>query len=326
MKKRGQLTLKASYSENNHWWRPIEGALSGVRLNGLRIKCPRCRKEGMVVTRWVKGLALKPVYVLHINKSKVEKVCKLNESQANRVRCIVTIKKCDIKKLMNGRKSFVLFSGGVDSLCVLSYLNKISDEVNCNLTAIFIDTTVGLPENIKYVKKVCRYLRIKLKIVKPKIDYFTLAEKWGIPSFRSRWCCRELKIKPIKEYLDKIKEPKVVFDGIRATESYVRKKYIPIWYHPGFKCISASPIFYWSDNRVSTYIHSNGLPKSPLHFIGSSTECWCGAYKRKSDFEKLYQLNQDMFHKLIKLEESNKNGYTFIYKNGKRIPLRSLIK
>lgn len=317
---------KVAYSENNYWWKPIEDALSDIKLSGLKVKCPRCRKTGMVVTRWIKGLAVKPVYVLHFNKSEVEKVCKLNEVQSGKVKSAVTIRKGDIKNLMNLGKSFALFSGGLDSLCMLSYLGDISRVIKSDLTVIFIDTTVGLPENVKYVKKVCRYLGVKLRIVRPKEDYFSLVKKWGIPSFRSRWCCRELKIKPVKDFLDKINGPKVVFDGIRAVESNVRNKYLPVWFHPSFKCLSASPIFYWSDKKVNAYVNGNGLPKSYLHSLGSSTECWCGAYKRKSDFEKLYGLNRDMFRRLVKVEEQNRNGYTFLYKNGQRIPLKTLVK
>ena len=70
-----------------------------------------------------------------------------------------------------------------------------------------------------------------MRVQRSKVDYFTLVKKWGIPSFRYRWCCRELKIKPIEDFLATIQEPKVVFDGIRVAESKVRKEYIPIWYY-----------------------------------------------------------------------------------------------
>ncbi|HEX9911696.1 MAG TPA: phosphoadenosine phosphosulfate reductase family protein [candidate division Zixibacteria bacterium] len=311
---------------NNQWWRPIEEAFAEVSLKGLKTICPRCKEKGLVITRWIKGPALKPIYIFHIKWRKVRKVCELSEEQSKNIRGKVSIFKSDIRKLLETKKSFVLFSGGKDSLATLAYLKDIAKTANNYLTALYVDTTAGLPENTKYVKKVCKYLKINLKVVKPKVDYFTLAKEWGIPSFGYRWCCRELKIKPIEEYLDSIKEPKVVFDGIRAVESNVRKQYIPIWYHPSFKCLSVSPIFYWSDIQVTSLINSNGLPKTLLHSLGSSTECWCGAYKTETDFKKLYGLNRDMFYKLVELEEGNKSGFTFIYKNGQRIPLRDLEK
>jgi len=316
----------ARSNAGNQWWKAIEEAFARVDLKSLKVNCPQCKKAGLVVTRWIKGPALKPIYILHIKWRKVRKVCELTEEQSQNVRSKVSIFESDIKKLVESRKTFILFSGGKDSLATLVYLRDIAKQVSGNLTAIYVDTTAGLPMNTKYVKKVCRYLGVNLKVVRPKVDYFTLAKEWGIPSFGYRWCCRELKIKPIEEYLDKIKEPKVVFDGIRSAESNIRKQYIPIWYHPTFKCLSVSPIFYWSNEQVISFINSNGIPKTFLHSLGSSTECWCGAYKTKSDFEKLYELDKDMFFKLVKLEKGNKSGYTFIYENGQRIPLLDIVK
>lgn len=307
-----------------HWWMPVESAVAGVRLKGLRILCPRCGEFGIATTRWVKGITLKPVYVMHTKRDKVWRVCGLSEEEARSAKTKVSVSRSDLKTLLKKRKPFVMFSGGKDSLATLIYLKGISKMVRRRLTAVFVDTTAGLPENIEYVRKVCKYMKVKLEIVKPKVDYFTLAKDWGIPSYGYRWCCRELKIKPIEDYFRTIKTPKVVFDGIRAEESNLRREYIPIWYHPRFKCLSVSPIFYWSKEQVTSLINSNGIPKTLLHSLGSSTECWCGAYKTQKDFTKLYEINKDMFHKLVKIEEESKNRYTFIYKNGKKLPLKKL--
>ncbi len=309
----------------NRWLKPIEKEIKDIKLKGAKVLCPKCEKRGLLFTRWIKGVQEKPTYVLHSTIKGINSVCEINIEEASELKSQVKIPKSDIRELLNNRKSFVLFSGGKDSLCLLAYLKEISNGTKTPLTALFIDTTVGLPENIKYVRKVCRYLKVPLKIVKPKQDYFEIVKKWGIPNFKFRWCCRELKIKPVSDYLATVKEPKVVIDGIRAVESNIREKYLPVWYHPGFKCLSVSPIFYWSNEKVTAFINKNGIPKNIHHSLGTSTECWCGAYKRKSDFEKLYHINPEMFLKLMKTEENSKTGFTFLYKKGKKIPLRSLI-
>ena len=312
--------------KNKPWWSPIEENLKGLHLKGIQITCPICNERGTLVTRWVKGPTLKPLYVVHIKWNKVRNVCKLTEEQEKEIRVNNFINENDIKNLIISKKPYVLFSGGKDSLATIIHLNKLAKQVKRKLTAIYVDTTAGLPENSDYVNSVCDYLKIKLQIVKPKVDYFTLVKEWGIPSYKYRWCCRELKIKPIEEFLSSIQEPKVVFDGIRAAESFIRKQYIPIWYHPGFKCLSVSPIFYWSNETVISLINCNGIPKTLLHSLGTSTECWCGAYKTEKDFIKLYDLNKEMYKKLIKVEEENKNQYTFLYKNKQKIPLLELEK
>ncbi len=308
------------------WWEPIEFALNEIDLEGLKIICPLCKEIGFVVSRWIKGPTLKPIYILHLEEGKKGRICEINKEQSKNIRSKVSILEDDIKRLLTSRKSYVLFSGGKDSLATLYYLKEIAKAVNTKLTAIYVDTTAGLPENTDYVKKVCDYLEVTLEIVRPKIDYFTLAKEWGIPGFKYRWCCRELKIKPIAEFLSSIKEQKVIFDGIRAVESSIRKQYIPIWFHPGFKCLSVSPIFHWTNQEVVSFINSNGIPKTILHSMGTSTECWCGAYKTEKDFVKLYELNKDMFYKLVEIEEGNKSGYTFLYKDGQKKTLRSLEK
>lgn len=318
--------MSYSMKGKDRWWSAVKESLMGLNLRGIRTQCPKCRQIGYVTTKWIKGPSLKPVYILHVKNQEVIKVCGLNSEEATIIKTKVKIQKSDLRTILEKRKCFILFSGGKDSLATLAYLKSLSSETGNNITAIYVDTTAGLPENTIYIKKICRYLKVRLKIVKPKIDYFTLVKKWGIPSFGYRWCCRELKIKPIEEFLDTVREPKVVFDGIRAVESWIRKQYIPIWYHPSFKCLSVSPLFFWSDQDVISYINSNGIPKTLLHSLSSSTECWCGAYKTESDFRKLYDLNKGMFKKLARIEKENKYRYTFLYRKGQKIPLHSLEK
>ncbi|MCX6639508.1 MAG: phosphoadenosine phosphosulfate reductase family protein [bacterium] len=306
------------------WWRPFKNEIAKIQLKGLEALCPKCNDLGYAVTRWTKGPVVKPICILHGVNVNEERICTLDEEQSAIIRDKVFIDGNDINNMIRATESFVLFSGGKDSLATLIYLKEIAESLNKSITALFIDTTAGLPESKTYVEDVCNYLKVNLQIVKPEQDYFTLVKEWGIPSFNKRWCCRELKIKPVANFLSTIKGPKVVFDGIRAQESRIRKQYIPIWYHPGFKCLSVSPIFYWKKEEVFSFINKNGVPKTLLHQMSSSTECWCGAYKTESDFRKLFEINEDMFHKLSGVEEQNINGYTYLYKNGQKIPLKEL--
>lgn len=81
--------------------------------------------------------------------------------------------------------------------------------------------------------------------------------------------------------------------------------------------------------KVFTYINNDGIPKNLiLTSSRTSTECWCGAYKTEEDFKRLYDLDQDMFHKLAETEAKVKTGYTFLYKkkSRKRKSLKSLEK
>jgi len=307
------------------WLNGVKFLLS-LNLQGLRVCCPKCERSGTPISKWIKGPKVKPIYVFHKNGQGIEGACLLDENEAQKVRTQVSLGAEDIEALLQSVEAYVLFSGGVDSLCTLDYTREIASKMGKDVTAIHIDTTVGFPEVTEYVKRTCKELGVDLKLLTPEIDYFTLAKKWGIPAFNSRWCCRELKIKPVKNFLADMSSPKMVFDGIRAAESSIRAKYLPVWFHPGFNCLSVSPIFNWSDKEIQSYIAKKNLPTGPSFELGTSAECWCGAYKKKADFEDLYRLHPEIYNKLVEVEENNKHGFTFVYQNGKRISLEDLKK
>lgn len=293
-------------------------------MRGIQVECPKCGRNGLAVTRWVRGASLKPVCILHRKSGTSSSVCELTAARSEKVREMVTVRRGDVAEVLRTRKSFVLFSGGKDSLATLLSMRDLADENDADIAALHVDTTAGLPQTTKYVKKVCNYLNVELVTVRPKVDFFTRAERWGIPSHHARWCCKELKIRPIRDYLRSIDEPTAVFDGIRSAESNVRQKYIPIWYHPSFRCISVSPIFDWGEDKVFATIRNNGIPKTLMHsLLTSSTECWCGAYKTENDFRRLYDIDRAMYARLSGLEGKMK-GYTFLYRNGVKKSLKQL--
>jgi 3'-phosphoadenosine 5'-phosphosulfate sulfotransferase (PAPS reductase)/FAD synthetase len=225
----------------------------------------------------------------------------------------------------NYENNVVLFSGGKDSLCALVYIHELAQSIERERTvkALYANTTAEFPENERYVEEMCDKLNIPLISVKPKLNYFTLAKKWGIPSPRFRWCCRELKIKPMAEYLKSL-ESRVVYDGIRHEESRKRARYNPIWWHPGFKCWSVSPIITWKEEEVEEFLRIRSLPLNPIYSKGfSSCSCWCGVYKRVEEFERLLIHYPDFFEELLRIEDSRK-GIAYIFRKGKKIYLREL--
>lgn len=305
-------------------WREASKRLSVHALPGLVIRCPACRRQGTLTSKWEPGTAIKPLYVVHSNGNGSLKTCHLRGEDARAARGSVSITSKDVLRTLRLGQPFVLFSGGRDSLCTLEYMRKLGERAGVEITALHVDTTAGFPEVEKYVKHVCRKLAVPLVTVRPERDYFETAKKWGIPGVRSRWCCATLKVAPIRRYLSQIDAPKVIYDGIRAAESPVRATYVPVWFHPAFRCFSVSPVFYWSDRKVDGYIERSGLPESPTAQLGCSGECWCGAYKSRADFETLLDLHPEIFDKLVGVEKAQRGKYTFLYENGQRVPLTSL--
>ena len=307
-------------------WKGAAKIVTQKNISGLRVKCPKCKHHGTLFSKWIRGPQIKPLFVCHADGNNHLRVCSVSKEEAEFLRTCVSFFRADILKTIRFGKPIILFSGGQDSLCLLNYINILAKSIKKQVIAVHANTTAGFPEVGHYVQEVCGQLNIPLIIVRPNHDYFELAKKWGIPGVKSRWCCETLKIAPIRRYLAQIEGNKVIFDGIRAAESSVRAKYLPIWYHPSFRCFSISPLFYWSDTKIQEYIESKSLPISPVAKLNTSAECWCGAYKSRKDFESLLNIHPEIFDKLIEIENAQKGKYTFLYEKGKRIPLCSLKK
>ena len=302
-------------------WAQVSLRVTSKKLRGLTVVCPVCHRSGTAFSKWIKGACEKPLYVCHVGQKGHLRACLLNGDLAAKVKSGLSFYAEDVRKLLRMGKPYVLFSGGKDSLCLIAHMQRLAHAVNRNITAIHADTTAGFPEVETYVRKVCKKLGIELVIVHPERDFFETAKKWGIPSPRSRWCCETLKVAPMRRFLDGVDGPKVIFDGIRAAESRMRATYTPVWYHPAFKCISASPLVYWSNEQIRDYIHKHELPESPAAKLNVSAECWCGAYKGREDFEALLTIHPDIFDKLVDVEKAQRGKYTFVFENGKQIPL-----
>lgn len=305
-------------------WLVASGKIASRKLRGLEVWCPACRRRGTVVSKWVSGRPVKPLYVTHRSKTGRVRACRLKDEDVAKARVKVRFTSIDVLKTLRMGRPFVLFSGGMDSLSLLEYMRNLASQAGREITALHADTTAGFPEVEEFVRDVCEDMGVPLVVVKPWHDYFDLAKRWGIPGVKSRWCCETLKIAPIRRYLSEIDGPKVIYDGIRAAESNLRATYVPVWYHPAFRSISVSPLFHWSDNRVRSYIARKGLPSNPTSDMGTSGECWCGAYKCKADFEALVEVHPEIFDKLVEVEQAQKGKFTFLYEKGQRIPLSSI--
>lgn len=236
----------------------------------------------------------------------------------------------EIKALMsnNGAVPFVLFSGGKDSLATLALVAVACNGLGKEVTALHADTTAGIPSNLEYVKEACRSLTVKLVTVRPEKDYFTLAEKKGLPRFGARWCCGELKVKPLAKYLGNTKADKMVLDGIRAAESRQRAAMEQLSWHKRFNCYVYHPIMYWTEENVLNYIRERNLTINPLYAKGfkRASECWCGVFKGVDEFRLLRDEYPSFFDRLVELEGSMRNGGSYLFKKGKRIYLRDLRK
>lgn len=149
----------------------------------------------------------------------------------------------------------VAYSGGKDSDVILE-LARMS---GISFRAIYKNTTIDPPGTIKHC------VENGVEVLRPKVTFFDMVKKNGMPTRRTRFCCRVLK-----EYkvLDK------AVHGIRRSESTARaKRYTED--EPVICRIYGSkknhvniilPILSWTDNDVEEFIAERGVRCHPLYY------------------------------------------------------------
>lgn len=150
----------------------------------------------------------------------------------------------------------IAYSGGKDSDVIL----ELAKMAGINYRAIYKNTTIDPPYTIKHCKSK------GVEIMQPKMTFFELVRKRGIPTRRARFCCEVLKEYKILDY---------VVLGIRRTESSARaKRYLEPEkcrvYNKHEKCRQYFPILEWTDDDVVEFVKVRNITCHPLYYDAST--------------------------------------------------------
>jgi cysteine desulfurase/selenocysteine lyase len=171
----------------------------------------------------------------------------------------------------------VSFSGGKDSTAVLHLARKAGVS-----KAFFIDTGIEFPETVAFVKA------MGVEIIPPVGDFWQAAEKAGPPGKDHRWCCKLLKMRPLKLYLAPI-GPCVTVQGNRWYESWNRADLEETSQNPDNPLqLNISPIRNWRALEVFLYLWWQKLPQNPLYERGiERIGCYLCPSMLESEYEEL---------------------------------------
>lgn len=144
------------------------------------------------------------------------------------------------------------YSGGKDSDVILE-LAKMS---GIPFRAIYKNTTIDPPGTIAH----CKSKGVEIR--QPKMNFFDLVKKKGVPTMRARFCCEVLK-----EY--KILDRVII--GVRRAESRARaERYKEPEqcrdYGKGQKVRQYYPILEWTNEDVERFIQQRGIKCHPLYY------------------------------------------------------------
>jgi 3'-phosphoadenosine 5'-phosphosulfate sulfotransferase (PAPS reductase)/FAD synthetase len=105
-------------------------------------------------------------------------------------------------------------SGGRDSAALAVFMKDKID----NVEYVFSDTGCEFPEVYEYLDKIENYLGQEIVRIHPEKTFEELVVKYNgfLPNITTRWCSRELKIKPMEKYIGSDENTQYV--GIRYDE------------------------------------------------------------------------------------------------------------
>ncbi|MDD4255708.1 MAG: aminotransferase class V-fold PLP-dependent enzyme [Methanofollis sp.] len=191
-----------------------------------------------------------------------------------------------IRRHMNDRPTAnVSFSGGKDSTAVLHLARKAGIE-----KAFFIDTGIEIRETLDFVAS-----RPGVEIIEKGGDFWQAVEKAGPPGKDNRWCCKLLKLQPLKLYLAGV-GPCVTVQGNRWYESWNRASLEETSQNPANPLqLNVSPIRTWRALEVFLYLWWQKVEINPLYDMGlERIGCFLCPSMLESEYELLRETHPDM--------------------------------
>jgi len=129
----------------------------------------------------------------------------------------------------------------------------------------------------------------------------------GFPSRMQRWCTSTLKIKPLQEYHDEIRDSEgdtVSVVGIRSDESHSRSMMLPFEDDDRWGGYVWRPILSWSVEDVISIHHRHGVPLHPLYHQGMSrVGCWPCIFARKDEIRLMAEIDPGRIDLIRSLEQ-----------------------
>ena len=186
-------------------------------------------------------------------------------------------------------------SGGKDSSALAVYLRDTVPEMEY----FFCDTGAELPETYEYLT------RLQVMLGKPitrlnasrGFDHWFEVFRGTLPSPQMRWCTKNMKIKPIEEWIGD--DPAVSYVAIRADESN-RKGYIST--KPNIE--ARFPFVEDGIDRqgVMNILEDAGIGLPTYYEWRTRSGCYFCFYQRKAEWIGLAERHPNLFERAVAIE------------------------
>ena len=187
-------------------------------------------------------------------------------------------------------------SGGKDSSALAVYLR---DKVP-NMEYFFCDTGAELPETYEYLTRLETILGKSIARLNAErgFDHWFEVFRGALPSPQMRWCTKNMKIKPIEEWIGN--DPAFSYVAIRSDESN-RKGYIST--KPNIQ--SCFP-FIEDDidhDGVMRILEDAGIGLPDYYEWRTRSGCYFCFYQRKAEWIGLSERHPDLFERAVAIEQ-----------------------
>lgn len=199
----------------------------------------------------------------------------------------------------------VSFSGGKDSTVVLALSRKAGIE-----EAYFVDTHLEFPETYEFITGVENLITLDGG------DFWHGVEKAGPPGKDNRWCCKVVKMAPVRRWMDTL-GPVLTIQGNRWYESFNRAELDLLSTNPANpNQTNCSPIRSWRAFEVFLYLKWRNIPYNPLYDMGiERIGCWLCPAMLEAEYEVLRKEHPDLASRWDRFLEAwaVKNGLSSEY-------------
>jgi len=202
-------------------------------------------------------------------------------------------------------------SGGKDSTALAVLLHKEIPEMEY----FFCDTGKELQETYDYLDKIKARLGIKIQYLSPEkgFDHWLEVYDGYLPSPRSRWCTKQLKILPLEKFIGD--DEAFSYIGIRADEN--RDGYIST--KP-----TLTPVYPFKERGmvkadIIRLLEESGLGMPDYYQWRSRSGCFFCFFQRKYEWIMLHEKHPDLFAEAVKYEQEHKDGRKYTWTDGETL-------
>jgi len=202
-------------------------------------------------------------------------------------------------------------SGGKDSTALAVLLHQEVPQMEY----FFCDTHKELPETYEYLERIEARLGIKIVRLSAERGFDNWLDIYGgfLPSPRSRWCTKQLKIIPLEKFIGE--DETISYIGIRADENrdgYISTKpnITPVYPFKEKNLVKADIIQILEDSGI-------GMPS--YYRWRSRSGCFFCFFQRKYEWVMLAEEHPDLFDEAVRYEQEHKDGREYTWTQGETL-------